>query len=290
MYIGNLLFGVTQDNIWEVQILGVSVYHILSWFVIFSFFGWVWETTLVSVRSRKFVNRGFVMGPVCTIYGAGAVSVYLILLPFGGNYGAIFTVGMIVATILEYVTSAAMEKLFHAKWWDYSHHKFNLKGRICLGVSIGWGFMSLALFVLLMPAANWIMSLYSKAAGEIGICLIIVLYMIDFSFASVAAFNLSAKLLEMRISLEELGEKLRTSKAYEFLEDRLDELEEHREILSNSQIRLRLEEAREELIRRQDMLSKRFINSYPMLTRDLLERKAEIDKKKEEIKNKIGKR
>ncbi len=290
MFIGNLLFGIAQDNIWEIQILGVDVYHILSWFIIFSFFGWVWETTFVSVRSKRFVNRGFVMGPVCTIYGAGAVSVYLILLPFGENYGAIFAVGMIVATILEYVTSAAMEKLFHAKWWDYSHHRLNLKGRICLGVSIGWGFMSLALYILFMPAADWIMSLYPRVAGEIGICLIIVLYMIDFSFASVAAFNLSAKLQKMRTSLDELGEKLRASKAYEFFEDKLDEIEEHKELLSNSQIKLRLEEAREELAKHQDRISKRFIQSYPMLTKNLLERRSELEKKKEEIKNKLGKR
>lgn len=292
-----MVSSIVQGNVWNLTILGVDIYHILSWFFIFSFFGWIWETALVSIRSHKFVNRGFVTGPVCTIYGAGAVSVYLILRPLGEQYILIFLVGMVVATILEYVTSAVMETLFHAKWWDYSQHRFNVKGRICLGISIGWGFMSLALFLIFMPAARWIMSLYPIAVGQIGICVCIILYMVDFSLASVAAFNLEAKLQDMQKSLEELGQKLTTSKAFEFLEDTLEGLEERREHyegMSLSQLAQRFEEARKEQFSRQDRISKRLLNSYPLLTKEIGERREEFmqsfNEKREEFLENLAQR
>ena len=270
-----------------MQIMGIDFYHLLSWFFIFSFFGWVWETTLVSVKRHKYVNRGFITGPLCTIYGAGAVSVYLLLVPFSSSYVAIFFVGMIVATVLEYITSAAMERLFHAKWWDYSLNRFNVKGRICLGVSIGWGFMSLALYLFLMPIADWIMSLYPRLVGEVGICVGSILYGIDFAFACAAACNLESKLRNLRESMEEVREKLKDSKAYEILENALDDITEQREELSHSKILQKLEEHKAEWIRRQDRTSKRFLNAYPVLTANLLERKEEFEKKKEEIKSKV---
>lgn len=275
-----------QKNIWDVTVNGVDFYHILSWFFIFSFLGWVWETCLVSIRSHTYVNRGFVAGPVCTIYGTGAVAVYLILKPLEGNYLFLFLGGMIVATTLEYVTSAVMETLFHAKWWDYSQHRFNVKGRICLGVSIGWGFMSLAMYLVLMPFANWIMSLYPVIAGQAAICVFSVLYVIDFAIASVAAFNLEQKLHELEGVLEELGERLKSSKAYEALED---VLEEQKNSLSRSQIARRLEQGMEEWIKKQDLASKRFMKSYPMLSKTISDKKKELEKKRDELKNKIGK-
>lgn len=267
--------------------MGVDLYHVLSWFFIFSFFGWVWETALVSVKSHKYVNRGFITGPLCTIYGAGAVSVYLLLVPFSSSYVAIFLVGMVVATALEYVTSAVMEKLFHAKWWDYSSHRFNVKGRICLGVSIGWGFMSLALYLFLMPLADWIMSLYPRLAGELGICAGSILYGIDFAFACAAACNLESKLRNLRESMEEVRERLRDSKAYGMLENALDDIAEQREELSHLKILQKLEEHKSEWVGRQDRTSKRFLKAYPVLTANLLERKEEFEKKKEEIKSKV---
>ena len=287
MLFWNLQQNLSWSHIWSMQIMGIDLYHIFSWFFIFSFFGWVWETTLVSVRSHKYVNRGFITGPLCTIYGTGAVSVYLLLVPFSSSYVAIFFVGMLVATALEYVTSAVMERLFHAKWWDYSSHRFQVKGRICLGVSIGWGFMSLALYLFFMPLADWIMSLYPRLAGEIGICVGAILYGIDFAFACAAACNLESKIRNLRESLEEARQKLKDSRAYGILENALDDIAEQREELGHLKILQKLEEHKAEWVRRQDRVSKRFLNAYPVLTANLLERKEEFEKKKEEIKSKV---
>lgn len=70
---------------WEMKILGVDLYHVLAWFWLYSFCGWIWESSYVSIRQKKLVNRGFVNGPLLTLYGTGAVMVYLILRPFEAN-------------------------------------------------------------------------------------------------------------------------------------------------------------------------------------------------------------
>ena len=114
-------------------------------FFIYCLFGWIWESCYVSARKRKWVNRGFLHGPLLPIYGFGAIAVLIITLPVQDNPAAVYAVGMIGATLLEYVTGAVMERLFHVKYWDYSNQKFNLNGYICLSSSVAWGFLAIGL-------------------------------------------------------------------------------------------------------------------------------------------------
>ena len=151
---------------WDIQILGVDLYHVLFWLILYSFMGWIWESCYVSIKEKKLVNRGFVTGPVCTIYGVGAMSVYLVLRPLQDHGLWLFLGGIVLATILEYVTSWVMEKLFHTSWWDYSERPFNLHGRICLGCSIAWGFFTLLMFEILQPFAQWVIDLFDVATGH----------------------------------------------------------------------------------------------------------------------------
>ena len=105
--------------------------HYFLWFLFYSFVGWMYESILVSCQQHRLVNRGFLNGPLCPIYGTGAILGVAIL----GNVHnpiTIFLISMVGATILEYTTSWAMEQLFHARWWDYSNFRFNLQGRVCL--------------------------------------------------------------------------------------------------------------------------------------------------------------
>ena len=145
---------------WELTIRGIDLYHIINWFFIYSFFGWVWETFYVSMKHGEFINRGFVSGPFCTIYGFGAISVYLILKPVEGHLVLLFFGGIVVATLLEYVTAVLMESIFHTSWWDYSDNKFNFQGRICLGASLGWGVFTVILFRVLHPLVEDLVALY----------------------------------------------------------------------------------------------------------------------------------
>lgn len=130
------------------------------YFVLYSFAGWICETIYCSALVKKFVNRGFLSGPFCPIYGFGALSVILILQPLVKekisieNFVIVFLVGMIVTTALEYLTAVLLEKLFHAKWWDYSKDRFNIKGRICLKNSVMFGIMSALLMLFIHPAVE----------------------------------------------------------------------------------------------------------------------------------------
>jgi uncharacterized membrane protein len=128
-----------------------SIENYFFFFLLYSVLGWVYETVLCSVRERSFVNRGFLNGPYCPIYGVGAV---LFLLFLGNEKSSllIFVFGSIIATAVEYFTSFVMEKTFGARWWDYSAFKFNLNGRVCLGASAIFGAFAVALIKIFHPA------------------------------------------------------------------------------------------------------------------------------------------
>lgn len=128
--------------------------HPVYWLMLFygyCLLGWIWESCYVSMRRHRWINRGFLYGPWLPIYGSGALVILFVTLPFTAYPIAVYLVGMFTATILEYVTGCAMEKLFHMRYWDYSHLRFNLNGHICLSVSLGWGVFSIMLVYLINP-------------------------------------------------------------------------------------------------------------------------------------------
>ena len=125
---------------------------LVLYFTAYSFIGWFIETTYCSIPARKFVYRGFLMGPVCPIYGFGALSVLLILSPFSDQPLLVFFLGLIITSVLEYLVSVLLEKLFKKSWWDYSTKKFNINGRISLLTSLAWGALSVVLVYAIHPA------------------------------------------------------------------------------------------------------------------------------------------
>lgn len=127
--------------------------YLFLWFLFYSFAGWVYESILVSVSERRLVNRGFLNGPVCPIYGCGAVLAIMLLHDLRNPF-AVFLISSIGACILEYVTSWGMEKLFHARWWDYSHRRFNIQGRICLLGAVVFGLLGVLITDVIQPEVN----------------------------------------------------------------------------------------------------------------------------------------
>lgn len=123
----------------------------LLFFFFYCFCGWVWESCFVSFQKKRWVNRGFLHGPFLPIYGFGAVIVLWLTLPVQDNLFLIYLIGMTGATILEYITGALMERLFHMRYWDYSNMRFHLNGHICLACSLGWGVFSVLLVKLIHP-------------------------------------------------------------------------------------------------------------------------------------------
>lgn len=122
----------------------------LYWYI-YSFFGFVIETTYTSILTGKLQDRGFLSIPIIPIYGFGAMIVIMFLEPYINNYLLLFLLSILLTTILEYITSYVMEKLFHMRWWDYSNNKFNIKGRVCLRNSILFGILSLILVGYIHP-------------------------------------------------------------------------------------------------------------------------------------------
>lgn len=117
------------------------------------------EVVVKFVEYRRFINRGFLVGPYCPIYGMGALSMTFLLGRYKENPLGLFVLGLVLASVLEYTTSWLMEKIFHARWWDYSNDKFNINGRVCLATMIPFGLFGLLITYVLNPA---FISLYSR--------------------------------------------------------------------------------------------------------------------------------
>ena len=133
------------------------VYSPGQWALLFFFYcfcGWVWESCYVSAKQRRWVNRGFLHGPLLPIYGSGAIIILFVTLPVAENFWLVYLLGTLAATALEYVVGAVMEQLFKVRYWDYSKQPCNLHGYICLSSSIAWGFFSDLLVYWIHPPVD----------------------------------------------------------------------------------------------------------------------------------------
>lgn len=186
-------------------------YHWTQWllfFYLYCFIGWCFESTVVSVSQRKPVNRGFMKGPFLPIYGSGAIMILLFTLPVRTNYVLVFLLGMLAATILEYVTGACMEQLFKVRYWDYSHKRFNLHGYICLTSSLAWGALSVALVAFLQTwLERFVFYLSDDMAGAL-VFVVSVIFVYDFVTSFRSAYNLR-KLIEQSELLRREAEAIR---------------------------------------------------------------------------------
>ncbi len=140
-----------------------SIIKYILLFFFYSAAGWCLESLYCSIGEKRFVNRGFLTGPMCPIYGTAAlVLIILIYNPFKDNPLAVFVLGIILCDIVEYITSYIMEKLFSARWWDYTYEFMNISGRICLKHTLYWGVISIIFVKTIHPAVD---NLYSRIDG-----------------------------------------------------------------------------------------------------------------------------
>jgi len=165
---------------WNKVVFGWSAYHVVLWFLAYSILGWVVESIYMSICNRKITNRGFTKGPMCPIYGIGALTVFFLLEPYSGNPLLLFFMGMMLATTLEFFTAFVMRRFLGAIWWDYTEKPFNYKGIVCLESSIAWGFYTLGLFMFLH---RWIVNMVDHVpvmVGKIAGSIILAVYVVDF--------------------------------------------------------------------------------------------------------------
>ena len=134
--------------------------QLLALYYIYSVAGWIMETVSVSIQKRKFVDRGFLIGPYCPIYGTGVVAITVLLKKYSDDVVATFFMSIIICGILEYMTSYFMEKIFKARWWDYSAKKYNINGRICLETVVPFGILGCLVMYVLNPITFKYLNIY----------------------------------------------------------------------------------------------------------------------------------
>lgn len=192
-------------------------------FIIYAFAGWIMEVTLFLVTTGKFINRGFLLGPYCPIYGFCSVFMVLTFGQYTTTPIALFVMAAVVCSIIEYLTSYIMEKLFNTRWWDYSHVPFNVNGRICLKNSVYFGILGTALIYYINPYISGVLSLIPQ---NVLICIsstILVLFIAD----NITSFNVITKVktttnMVLKDNTEEITEKVKEIlRSKSFLQRRL---------------------------------------------------------------------
>ena len=280
----------------------MHAYYLPQWvlfFFIYSFIGWVWESCYVSVRKRRWVNRGFMHGPMLPLYGSGAIVVLVSTIGVRENAALIFLLGMMAATVLEYFTGAAMERLFHVRYWDYSNQKLNLHGYICVTSSLCWGFFSVLLVrVVHVPVETAVLRI-PQTVSEGAALVLSVAAAVDLTQSFNEAMDLKrilSQLEESREQIRKLQEKLKVA-AEDAKEDYLRYSEERsRKRLSRKAAYLeRIDMKRQERRRQLEKLSQRteqlLREEIPSRVGDLIgeERREELSALLQNIRREIGK-
>lgn len=181
----------------SIMIGALSLYEIFAYFFLYSFLGWVVEVAFHAVTQGKFVNRGFLNGPVCPIYGVGMTAILLLLGEWITKYWLVFLIGVAFPTLIELFTGWALEKFFHDKWWDYSSRKFNFKGYICLEFSILWGIAVLLAVAVVHPAVRWFAFLFNELVGTVLVCACCAALIADITVTVLQVLKLNEKLKEI---------------------------------------------------------------------------------------------
>lgn len=143
----------------------MSIYYSILYFFVYGFLGWCTAVIFAAFKQHRFVNRGFLNGPICPIYGVGVTLVIACLEAFQSNLLLLYISSVILVTVLEGVTGWAMDKLFHNKWWDYSKLPFNIGGYVCLLFSLIWGVACVFIVYFVHPLIHQVLSLIPHTAG-----------------------------------------------------------------------------------------------------------------------------
>ena len=177
-------------------------------FFIYSIFGWIMEVVCKLIEKKKFINRGFLIGPYCPIYGHGAILIILLLQKYINDPIALFIMGIVICSILEYLTSYFMEKIFHARWWDYSQRKFNINGRICLRTMIPFGLLGLFIMYVSNPFFFDVIEKIPNVTLNIICITLLVIFFIDniVSFNIISNVNITSK--KIKDNTEEITEEI----------------------------------------------------------------------------------
>ena len=241
------------------------LYLTLWIFFVYAFLGWCAEVSYAALHTGRFVNRGFLNGPVCPIYGFGMAAVLWILRPLMGNTVLLFLGSVVLTSLLEWLTGLVLEKLFHQRWWNYSGEPFNLGGYICLRFSLYWGLACLFVLKIIHPTVLWGVRAVPRSVGWVLLAVFAAAMAADLAAAvrTVVRMNRQLRQLDelagrLRGVSNDLGAKLAGGvlAGAEAGEDVLEGLDELREAAERRRAELRqnVEEVRDDLAQRRFQL------------------------------------
>lgn len=250
-----------------------SWFQMLWYFYIYGFLGWCSEVAFAAVAHGKFVNRGFVNGPICSIYGFGVMSVLLVLGPLKSSFWLLFGGSVLFTSAIEYLTGWVLEKVFHDKWWDYSKRPLNLKGYVCLEFSVLWGLACVFVVDVFQPLVAKAVELIPKKLGWALLGTFSTLWIADNIITAMEIRKLPKKLHALQTiedSLtaisDEIGEEIyirasdakdRGMEVYSDMKEKGAELTEKRAELAEKRAELSLARRSELLARRSELLQRR---------------------------------
>ncbi len=196
-----------------------QLYQFLCIFFVYAFLGWCTEVSYAALQTGKFVNRGFLNGPVCPIYGFGVVIILACLTPLKQHFILLFLGSVVLTSLLELVTGFVLEKLFHQRWWDYSDDPFNIGGYICLKFSIAWGLACLFVVDILHPTIQWVIALVPRGLGWVLLGVFAACMAVDLA----ATVSTIAKLNRKLEHIDQLASRIREA-SNEFGENLADKV------------------------------------------------------------------
>ena len=244
-----------------MQIYGIDIKIYFLLFIIYAVIGWCMEVICKLIQYKRFIDRGFLIGPYCPIYGVGALLITFLLNKYTQDPVVLFVMAVVVCGILEYLTSYFMEKIYHARWWDYSNKKFNINGRICLSNLIAFGILGMFIMYISNPFLIGQLEKLTTTWLNIAFWTILAIFVTDNILSGI--INNSIK-----TTTKQLGERM----------DNTEEI--------TRKVR--------EILQKKSALHRRLINAYPKIqavkfkikekTRKI---KEQIEEQKEDIKDKI---
>lgn len=253
----------------QILLWDTSLYGFIWFFLIYSVLGWCAEVAAHAVTLGKFINRGFLNGSYCPIYGFGMVLVVICLTPIKDNILLLFLGSVVLTTLLELFTGFVLEKVFHTKWWDYSKEKLNIKGYICVRYSLLWGIACVGVMKIIHPFIVKLIDLIPQLLGQILIIILISGMLADFITVIISLTGMSDRMKKAN----DIREKIQSNS------DRVGER------ITNET--LELQRKLEEIPDKKNRIQKRLENAYPALAD--LDKKINKEKLKEQIKEKIEK-
>ena len=192
-----------------------TFYEVVWIFIIYAFIGWCTEVAYAATEKGIFVNRGFLNGPYCPIYGCGVLAVVVVLTPLKDNLIILYIGSFLLTSVLEFITGFVMEKIFHNKWWDYSDKPFNIMGYVCLKFSILWGLACTFIMRVLHPIIYGFIRIIPHVIGLILIVIIMTCFVIDLAVtvSTIVKFNKQLKLMneiaaKLKVISNEIGENV----------------------------------------------------------------------------------